>query len=172
MKTIVAYKSKSGYTKRYAQWIAQELGCDIKENPELSDILGYETIIYGGGMYAGGFNGGKLITKNLDKLKGKKIALFAVGVNPGRKNEMKIFWDRVLTAEQQKAIGYFYLRGGFDFDKLTAKDKVLMKMLKIRLQSIKKRTEDEQGMLDAYDTPVDFSDKANIEPLIEYVKKS
>ena len=172
MKTIVAYKSRSGYTKRYAEWIAKELGCDIKENPELSDILGYDTIIYGGGMYAGGFNGGKLITKNLDKLKGKKIALFAVGANPGRENEMKIFWDRVLTAEQQKAIGYFYLRGGFDLEKLTAKDKVLMKMLKIRLQSIKKRTEDEQGMLDAYDTPVDFSDKANINPLIEYVKKS
>ena len=122
-------------------------------------------------MYAGGFNGGKLITKNLDKLSGKKIALFAVGSNPGREHEMKVFWDRVLTPEQQKTIGYFYLRGGFDFDKLTAKDKVLMKMLKVRLQRIKERTEDEQGMLDAYDTPVDFSDKENIRPLIEFVLK-
>ena len=55
MKTIVAYKSKSGYTKTYAEWIAQELHCDIKENAELSDLAGYDTIIYGGGMYAGGF---------------------------------------------------------------------------------------------------------------------
>lgn len=84
---------------------------------------------------------------------------------------MKIFWDRVLTAEQQKTIGCFYLRGGFDFDKLTAKDKVLMKMLKVKLQKTKERTEDEQGMLDAYDTPVDFSDKENIRPLIEFVLK-
>ncbi len=53
MKTIVAYRSKSGYTKRYAEWISQELGCDIKEDPQLSDISGYDTIIYGGGMYAG-----------------------------------------------------------------------------------------------------------------------
>ena len=171
MKTIVAYKSRSGYTKRYAQWIVQELGCDIKEDPELSDIQDHDTIIYGGGMYAGGFNGVKLITKNLDKLSGKKIALFAVGSNPGRAHEMKPFWDRVLTAEQQKKIGCFYLRGGFDFNKLNAKDKVLMKMLKIRLQSIKERTEDEQGMLDAYETPVDFSDKENIRPLIEFVRK-
>lgn len=171
MKTIVAYKSKSGYTKKYAKWIAQELDCDIKENPELSDILGYDTIIYGGGMYAGGFNGGKLITKNLNKLSGKKIALFAVGSNPGRENEMKVFWDRVLTAEQQKYIGYFYMRGGFDFCKLTATDKILMKMLKLRLQKLKERTEDEQGMLDAYDTPVDFSEKKNIKPLIDFVMK-
>ena len=171
MKAIVAYRSKSGYTKRYAQWIAEELGCDIKEDPELSDIIGYDTVIYGGGMYAGGFNGVKLITKNLDKLKGKRIALFAVGSNPGREHEMKVFWDRVLTAGQQKAVGCFYLRGGFDFDKLTAKDKVLMKMLKLRLQRIKERTEDEQGMLDAYDTPVDFSSRENIRPLIEFVLK-
>lgn len=171
MKTIVAFKSKSGYTKTYAEWIAQELGCDIKENAVLSDILGYDTIIYGGGMYAGGFNGAKLITKNLDKLNGRKIALFAVGSNPGREHEMQPFWDKVLTAEQQKAIGHFYLRGGFDFGRLSTGDKVLMKMLKARLQSLKERTEDEQGLLDAYDTPVDFRDKENIRPLIEYILK-
>lgn len=171
MKTIVAYRSKSGYTKKYAQWIAEELGCDIREDPELSDIAGYDTIIYGGGMYAGGFNGVKLITRNPDKLSGKKIALFAVGSNPGREHEMKPFWDRILTAEQQKTIGHFYLRGGFDFDKLTASDKILMKMLKVRLLNKKERTEDEQGMLDAYDTPVDFSNKENIRPLIEFVLK-
>ena len=169
MKTIVAYKSKSGYTKTYAEWLAQELGCDIKENAELSDIIGYDTIIYGGGMYAGGFNGIKLITKNLDKLYEKKIALFAVGSNPGREHDMQPFWDKVLTAEQQKNIGHFYLRGGFDFSKLTSGDKILMKMLKVRLQKLKERTEDEQGMLDAYDTPVDFRDKDNIKPLIDFV---
>ncbi len=169
MKTIVAYKSKSGYTKTYAEWIAQELDCDIKENAEISDIIGYDTIIYGGGMYAGGFNGIKLITKNLDKLSGKKIVLFAVGSNPGREHEMRPFWEKVLTAEQQKQIGHFYLRGGFDFSKLTAGDKILMKMLKVRLQKLKECTEDEQGMLDAYDTPVDFRDKDNIKPLIDFV---
>ena len=84
---------------------------------------------------------------------------------------MKVFWDRVLTAEQQKTIGFFYLRGGFDYSKLTARDKVLMKMLKVKLQKIKERTEDEQGMLDAYDTPVDFSDKANIKPLMEFIRE-
>lgn len=84
---------------------------------------------------------------------------------------MQPFWDRVLTAQQQESIGHFYLRGGFDFSRLTARDKVLMKMLKVKLQRTKERTEDEQGMLDAYDTPVDFSDKENIRPLIEFIQK-
>lgn len=47
-----------------------------------------------------------------------------------------------------------------------------MKMLKVRLQKLKERTEDEQGMLDAYDTPVDFRNKENIRPLLDYVLKS
>ena len=171
MKTIVVYKSKSGYTRTYAEWIAQEIGCDIKENAALSDIIDYDTIIYGGGMYAGGFNGAKLITKNLDKLSDKKLVLFAVGSNPGREHEMKPFWNKVLTEEQQKHIRHFYLRGGFDMSKLTsAKDKMLMKMLKMHLKKLKERTEDEQGMLDAYDTPVDFRSKENIMPLIRYIR--
>jgi len=171
MKTIVAYRSKTGYTRRYAEWIAEELKCDIKENPTLSDIIGYDTIIYGGGMYAGGFNGVKLITGNLGRLAGRKLALFAVGSNPGRENEMQVFWNRVLTAGQQKTIGCFYLRGGFDFDKLTAKDKVLMKMLKARLKKIEDPTEDERGMLAAYDDPVDFCDRENIKDLVAYILK-
>ena len=61
---------------------------------------------------------------------------------------------------------------GFDYSKLTANDNLKhMKMLKVKLQKTKERTEDEQGMLDAYDTPVDFSDKENIRPLIEFVLK-
>ena len=171
MKAIIAYRSKTGYTRKYAQWISEELRCDIKENASYDDIAGYDTIIYGGAVYAGGINGIRLITKNYDKLKEKRLVLFAVGSNPGREHEMQPFWDKVLTAEQQKTIGHFYLRGGFDFGKLSTGDKVLMKMLKARLQSKKERTEDEQGLLDAYDTPVDFRDKENIRPLVEYILK-
>ncbi len=171
MKTIVVYKSKTGYTKKYAQWIAEELNCDIKENAQLSDIVGYDTIICGGGMYAGGLNGIKLISKNLDKLSGKKLILFAVGSNPGRDHEINAFWNRLLNEEQQKNIGLFYLRGGFDFNKLSAPDKLLMNMLKMRLQAIKNPTEDEAGLLAAYDTPIDFTDRANIKDLIAYALK-
>lgn len=45
-----------------------------------------------------------------------------------------------------------------------------MKMLKMHLKKLKERTEDEQGMLDAYDTPVDFRSKENIMPLIRYIR--
>ncbi|MFT5873622.1 MAG: hypothetical protein ACI8WT_002569 [Clostridium sp.] len=42
-------------------------------------LADYDTLIYGGGLYAVGINGVKLITKNLDKLKDKKVVVFATG---------------------------------------------------------------------------------------------
>ncbi len=54
MKTIVVYKSKSGYTKTYAEWISSELNCDLKcaEDIKIDELLKYDVIIYGGGLYA------------------------------------------------------------------------------------------------------------------------
>ena len=31
-KVIVVYKSKYGSTKKYAQWLAEDLSCDLVEN--------------------------------------------------------------------------------------------------------------------------------------------
>ena len=48
-KTVVIYRSVYGYTKTYAEMIAEELACDLREYSEISpdDLLLYDTIIYG-----------------------------------------------------------------------------------------------------------------------------
>ena len=68
-KTIVAYRSKTGYTQKYARRLAEELGCDCIENPSLSTLLAYDTILYGGGLYIGKINGIGLVTKNFHSKK-------------------------------------------------------------------------------------------------------
>ena len=62
-KIVVIYRSVYGYTKTYAEMIAEELTCDLREYSEISpdDLLSYDTIIYGGGLYAIGINGINLI---------------------------------------------------------------------------------------------------------------
>lgn len=173
MKTIVLYKSKTGYTKKYAQWIAEELNADIFEasKVKIDQLMEFDTIIYGGGLYAGGINGVKLITNNLDKLKGKKVAVFATGATPHREKDILEVRNMNFTSEQQRDLRFFYLRGGFDYTKLTLVNKVLMIMLKLKIK-MKKKNElvpDERGMLAAYDKPVDFTRKKNINELISYV---
>lgn len=171
MKTIVVYKSKYGYAKKYAEWIAEELGCDIKENAALGDVLGYDMIICGGGIYAGTINGAKLVTKNLGKLSGKRLILFAVGSNSGADKDIVPFWNKALTSEQQKQIAHFYLRGGFDYGRLNGGDRLLMNLLKARLKKQKDPDEETRGLLAAYETPVDFTDKERLNELLEYVRK-
>lgn len=172
MKTIVVYKSKYGYTKRYAEWIAEELSCDIKENAAFSDISGYDMIICGGGCYAGTINGSKLITKNLARLSGKKLSLFAVGSSSGADKDIIPFWEKNLTVEQRQAVAHFYLRGGFDYSRLGSTDKLLMNMLKSHLKKIKDPDEETRGLLAAYDTPVDFTDNKRLKELLEYARNA
>lgn len=171
MKTVVIYKSKSGYTKKYAEWIAEEIKCDIKENKnlKLSDIQDYDTIIYGGGLYATMINGIDLIKKNFQELKGKNIIVYATGSNPGRAEEMNKVWEATFTEEQRNVIHKFYLRGGFDYSNLSFGNKILMSMLKKKLQSEKNPTEDEKDLLKAYDEPIDFTNKDNIKGILECI---
>lgn len=171
MKTLVMYKSKTGFTKKYAEWIAEELSADIfdvsKVNTNMLTI--YDTIIYGGGLYAVGINGVKYITQNLDKLKDKKVIVFATGASPFREEVLREVSDKNFTSEEQKYIQFFYLRGGFDFLKLKPFYKVIMTLLKWKLKMKRELTPDERGMLAIYDKPVDFTRKKNIDQIITYV---
>lgn len=172
MKTVVVYKSKTGFTKKYAQWIAEDLSADIFEVSKINiDMLtSYDTIIYGGSLYAVGILGVKNITKNIDKLKDKKIIVFATGASPSRIEAINEVKDANFTNEQQKYIRFFYLRGGFNYSKLSTFDKFLMTLLKLKIKMKKELTSDEKGMLACYDRPADFAKKTNLVELIKYAK--
>ena len=171
MKTVVIHKSKTGFAKKYADWIAEELSADIFDVSKINTnmLTAYDTVIYGGGLYAVGINGVKYITQNLDKLKDKKVVVFATGASPFREEAISDVRDKNFTSEEQKYIQFFYLRGGFDYSKLKPFDKVLMTLLKWKLKMKTNLTPDDRGMLGSYDRPVDFTRKKNIDEIITYV---
>lgn len=174
MKAVVIYKSKTGFTKKYAQWIAEDLSADIFEasSINMNMLNSYDTVIYGGSLYAVGINGIKLITQNIDKLKDKKLVVFATGASPSREDVINEVVNKNFTEEQQKYIKFFYLRGGFNYSKLNPFDKFLMAILKWKIKSKKKEelTSDEIGMLAIYDKPVDYTMRKNITKIIDYIK--
>lgn len=176
MKTLVLYKSKTGFVKKYAQWIAEELQGDLIEASGFSRerFEDYDAVVYGGGLYHVGINGVKIITDNLDRLEGKKIAVFASGASPARKEILPEVRNMNFTQEQQSKIAFFYLRGGFDYNRLNTIDRLLMKLLKLKIKLKAKMNKtlvpDEKGMLSAYDKPVDFTQKKNLDELLAYLK--
>lgn len=175
MKTIVIYKSKTGFTKKYAEWIAEALSADIYDisKVRISMLDDYDAIVFGGSLHAAGVTGLKMITDNFDKLKSKRIAVFATGASPAREEVINEVRDKNFTQEQQKYVKFFYSRGGFDYNKLPIIDKFLMMLLKVKIKNKKRKniklTSDEIGMLNAYDNPVDFTNRKNIEDIISYI---
>jgi menaquinone-dependent protoporphyrinogen IX oxidase len=171
MNTAVIYKSRTGFTAVYAKWISEALGADLMKTDEtdISKLPYYDTVIYGGGLYASGIGGIKLITKNMDVLSDKKIVVFGVGATPPRQKDIDYIIKSNFSDEQMKTIKFFYLRGGFDYERLSFLYKVIMTLFKLKLNFIKSKDPDAKGMLASYDNPIDFTKKKSIEPLVDYV---
>ena len=53
MATAVIYSSKTGNTKKAAEYIAQKIGAELINVKDCKDISGYDKIILGCGVYAG-----------------------------------------------------------------------------------------------------------------------
>lgn len=178
MKTVVLYKSKTGYAKKYAQWIAKELNSDLFDAAvvNIDKLNTYDAIIFGGSLYAVGINGVKLITENTAKLQGKKLVVFTTGLSIPSDEVINEVRDKNFSPEQQKMIKFFYLRGGFDYNKLPIIDKILMRLLRWKILKKKNKgeelTSDEKGMLAVFDKQVDFTKEKTIEEIVTYIRES
>ena len=173
MKTIVIYKTKYGSTKTYAEWIAKELSCDIKEAKSVSaeELIGYDTIIYGGGLYAEVINGVTLITKNLDKLKDKKIAIYTTGITP---LDCRDYYDKYVVEKNFKNgvpenIKIFNFMGKMVNSELIPVHRAALKTLKKIMSSKKEPTEMEKLLVDLCDADGDFTNIEEIKPLVDYI---
>ena len=172
-RTVVIYKSKYGSTKRYAEWIAEEVHADLfkRSKVTIKDLLQYDTIVYGGSLYAAGILGISLIKKNFAKLVDKKVIVFSVGASPAHPEALISVKNHNFTEEMKRKVYFFHLRGGFDYSKLSPFDKFLMSLLKKKLKQKKpdELTDDERGMLASYDHPVDWINKKAIMPIIDVI---
>lgn len=179
MNCLVTYSSKYGNTKKYAEWIAEELSCDVKPAKEvsLSLLKGYDVIIHGGGLYAGGLSGIRTITKHFDALADKTLILFSCGLadpeDPENAAHIKEGLARVLTPDMQRCIHQFHLRGGIDYGKLSPVHKAMMAMLRQSMlaKGQENLSNEDKMLLETYGKQIDFTDKASIRPLIAFVQQ-
>lgn len=162
MKRIVVYKSNTGFTAKYANWIAKELGCEAVEFKKVktASLTQYDEVIYGGWIMANMVNGYNKI-KNLNL---KKVVVFGVG--------MSVPSDTVaqMMAEQNNISreSFFYFEGGYDPKKVGFIKKMMMNMIKKSVEKKEEKTEDDLHMLETF-KGMDNTNKESIKPLINYV---
>ncbi len=173
METVVVYKTKYGSTKNYADWIGEKLRCRVADAKEITiDTLEkYDTIIYGGGLYAEIINGLTLITKNIDRLKNKKIAVYTTGITP---LDCRDYYDKIVIEKNfknglPKCIKIFNFTGKMVIDELSTVHKTALKTLKKIMKAKKEPTEMEKLLVELCDADGDFSDPSQIVDLVKYV---
>ncbi len=175
MNIIVVYKSKYGATKRYAEWISSALGCEMCEakNVKCEDLLKYDTIIYGGGLYAEVINGVSLITKNFDALKEKNLVVFTTAITPLSYREYydKYVIEKNFKPEMLGRIKIFNFMGKMLTDELSLVHKAALKSLKKIMMGKENPTELEKLLVNLCDYNDDECDKDSIDTLIDYVRK-
>lgn len=175
MKNIVIlYQSKYGATKRYAEWLAEELSCDLVETKKatVDQIKKYDIIILGGGIYATGIKGISFLKKHYSQLKDRKIIVFAVGASPFDEKAISTLKDSNLQNELSN-IPCFYCRGAWNEKEMSWTDRTLCNMLK---KAVAKKDPSnyepwEAALMEAIGSNHDWMDKEYLKPIIEYIKE-
>lgn len=171
---IVLYRSKYGYTKRYADWLASSLCCEAIDTRKIqtSQLDQYDTIVFGGGIYAGGISGISLITKNFERLKDRTLAVFTVGLADPKTSDIFAEVKRQFTPEMIQKIHFFHFRGGMDFPNLSLVDRLMMSMMKKMLQkkSESELTENDRELLKIWGTKIDFTDRHSLDSLLSFIQ--
>lgn len=174
MNAIVVYKTKYGSTGQYAKWIAEELGCKALDAKDVTieELAAYDTIVYGGGLYAEVINGVSLISKNIEKLKDKKIAVYTTGITP---IDCKEYYDKLVVEKNFKqgvpdCVKIFNFTGKMVIDELSVVHKTAIKTLKKIMTAKKEPSPMEKLLIELCDADGDFSDRSQIGELISYVR--
>jgi len=169
MKILLIYKSKTGFTKRYAKWVCEEINCRLENisNIKNIDFSNYDLVVYGSRIHAGRIDGLDKIKKlNLDK----KLIIFVTGATPKETNSIIEMWNNNLTEEELKNIKHFYIPAGLNYEKMGFLDKFMMKIASMMLEKKNNKSAEEIGMQNSIKKSYDISNKSRIKPLIEYIK--
>ncbi len=171
MKTIVIYNSQTGFTKRYAQWIAEKTNADCIEcsKAKNADLDSYDAVVFGGWAVAGSISKLKWFKKNLLRWKDKKLVAFCVGASPIENPEIELTLPKNFSEEELKIVRWFYCPGGLDYEKMPAISKTMMKMFVKVLKAKKDKTEADIEQIKMMSSSYDISDIKYIEPIIDYL---
>ena len=174
MKTIVVYSSQTGFTQKYAEWLAKELNADtmtIKEAFKKGDSFfdQYDAVIYGGWVSVEKIHKADWFTKHIAAWKNKKLAIFGVGSSPAGYSGVQALLDRSLTAEQKKYAKAFYCEGGFAYEKMSLGTRMLMKAYVAMLKNKKGNTKEETERAEYISHSFDSTDPKYIKPIVAYI---
>ena len=177
MKTLIIYTSQTGFTKKYAEWLADKTGgdlLDLKDAKKKSAgyFAGYDAICYGGWAMAGNIVKAKWFLEKAAGWKNKRLAMFCTGGSPNGSPEVDTLLQKALTEEQARYIKVFYCQSGISYENMKAPSRLALKMFVSALKNKKNATEKSKKMVEMISSTYDISDVKYIEPIVSYLEEA
>ena len=162
MSSIIIYGSHYGTTEKYAKELSKRTNIKAISYEKIKDINDYDTIIYIGGLYAGGVLGMSKTLKKLNEISNKNIVIITVGLadptDETNINNIRNNIKNLISKEIFKRAKIFHLRGGIDL--LYSAVKKLPK---------EKLTVENKAMIETYNKKVDFIDFSSLDKIINEI---
>ncbi len=177
-KILVCYKSVTGFTKQYAEMIANEMDCAVMDFKDITieTLSQYDTVVFGGRFYAGTVDGLKKMKELITRCGVKNFVVFATGATPNSAEKIiQDAWKSNLTSDEFRSIPHFYMQGGLRYEKMPLHERLMMKAVaavkKYKVKNKKDKTEEDRELERTISNSYDISSKVYIEPLVSYLAK-
>lgn len=173
MKTVILYYSRTGYTKKYVDWICNETGSIPMSITKVDKkiLKDANTIVFGSSIMASNIRKMKSAKKLIHKYQPKRVAFFATGLT----EETNLFeMDKIkitnFTDINLETSPFFYLRGGFDYNRLNKFEQSMIKMYTKMVESKEDASEEEKKIGRFFSNVQDYTDETMVKPLIYFIQ--
>ena len=170
-KILLIYKTNTGFTKIYANWISENISCEQVPIEMINDvdINSFDIIIFGGGLHASRIRGFKTFKKKVMGLN-KEIIVFVTGGSPCEDKIVENIKKDNFKEKEFKSIKFFYFQSGINYEKMGFTDKTILKIYNSILKFKNKKSDIEIGTSRAILNSYDKSNIKYIEPMVKYLK--
>lgn len=161
METIVVYKSNTGFTKQYAEWIAEDLKCKAVQLKDVNEqmLKEYDRVVFGGYIMGNMIMG----LNKIEQMNPSNLCVFSVGSTSGYKELEDIIKETNHIGEKP----FYYFEGGFRFNQLKLPVRMMLKMLKKSAAKKENKTRQEEEMAAKIGTNFDHSNREFIKKMID-----
>ena len=177
MNEIIIYGSCYGTAKIYAEALSEKTGIEAVPYDRISGLERYETIVYVGGLYAGGVRGMAKTVKKISADTCRRFLVITVGLaDPKDEKNIRNIRDsagKQIPEELRARTEFYHLRGGIDYRKLNLMHRTMMKLLfeQVKKQPAEQQDAETRAMIETYGKKVDFVDLKRLEPIAEMLKE-
>ena len=171
-KTLVVFESKTGFTKRYAHWIADAVSADCVPVAEVSlaVLADYDIVVFGGPLFASRVLSLGKVQGWMEKLPKKTWVVFATGVTPSDPEFVRSIEKVNFPAETPQPARFYYFLGGMDFEKMSCFNRLLIRLFGRLSQKKHKSPQGTSPTPPSMFRSFDLSHQSYIEPLVKYVR--